>query len=84
MNLNLQANSVGIYQISKLACIPITLAIQYVFYNQTISTNIAWTLAPLSLGVYLATVYDVEANFTGTIFAICAVLATSLAQIFTR
>jgi solute carrier family 35 protein E3 len=84
MNLNLQANSVGIYQISKMACIPVTLAVQYVFYKQYISISIAATLVPLTIGVYMATVYDVEANFQGTIYATCAVLATSLSQIFTR
>ena len=33
MNLNLAYNSVGFYQISKLACIPLTIFIQYIFYN---------------------------------------------------
>ena len=37
MNLNLQYNSVGFYQLSKLVCIPFTLSVQYVFYDIRVS-----------------------------------------------
>ena len=83
MNLNLNENSVGIYQMSKLACIPVTIGLQYLLYHQTITQDVAWTLVPLTIGVGLSTVYDVDANYLGTIYAILAVLATALAQIFT-
>lgn len=83
MNLNLNENSVGIYQMSKLACIPVTLVLQYMLFRQTISKDIAITLVPMMIGVGLSTVYDVDANFLGTIYATLAVIATALAQIFT-
>lgn len=41
------------------------------------------TLIPITIGVGVATVYDVSVNLVGTIFAVCAVLFTALAQIFT-
>jgi solute carrier family 35, member E3 len=83
MNLNLQYNSVGFYQLSKLACIPFTLAVQYVAYNQRVSRSVQLTLIPITFGVGYATVYDLDMNFAGTCFAVCAVVATGMAQIFT-
>mmetsp|Transcript_9980 Transcript_9980/g.22417 ORF Transcript_9980/g.22417 Transcript_9980/m.22417 type:complete len:345 (+) Transcript_9980:166-1200(+) len=84
MNLNLSHNSVGFYQISKLACIPFILAVQYVAYQQAVSPNIQLTLVPITLGVGVATVYDMSVNTVGLVFATCAVVATALAQIFTN
>ena len=84
MNLNLSHNSVGFYQLSKLACIPFTLAVQYVAYNQSVSKSVQLTLIPITFGVGYATVYDVDVRFLGLVFATCAVVATSMAQIFTN
>ncbi|CAM9970363.1 unnamed protein product, partial [Phaeothamnion confervicola] len=83
MNLNLANNSVGFYQLSKLACIPVTLVLERLWYNKTIAPNVRLTLVPILAGVGLATVFDVSVNFAGTIFAVCAVLCTTCAQIFT-
>lgn len=87
MNLNLQHNSVGFYQVrsapyscinsehlptcslsiqlSKLACIPVTLMVQYFAYKQSVSNNVKMTLIPITFGVGYATVYDLDVNFTG-------------------
>lgn len=65
MNMNLAYNSVGFYQLSKLACIPFTLLVQYLMYNQTVSTSVQLTLIPISFGVGYATVYDVSLNLFG-------------------
>ena len=75
MNLNLTYNSVGFYQLSKLICIPVTLIIQYFAYKQSVSRIIQFTLMPILFGVGYATVYDLDVNFTGTVFATYAVLA---------
>jgi solute carrier family 35 protein E3 len=83
MNLNLAANSVGFYQLSKLACIPVTLLFEKVCYNRTPSLTVFLTLLPLLVGVGIGTVSDVTMNFIGTTYALLAVLAASLAQIFT-
>lgn len=84
MNLNLSFNSVGFYQLSKLACIPFTLLVQYLAYKQTISASVQASLFIITIGVGYATVYDLSLNFIGLIFAACAVVATSMAQIFTN
>eukprot|EP01039_Chlorochromonas_danica_P010665 gene10665-11832_t len=84
MNLNLAYNSVGFYQLSKLACIPFTLFVQYTFYNQTVSRAVQLTLVPISFGVGYATIYDLNLNAVGFSFATCGVIATAMAQIFTN
>jgi solute carrier family 35 protein E3 len=58
--------------------------VQYLAYNQQVSTNIQLTLLPITLGVGIATVYDISVNAVGLAFATCAVVATALAQIFTN
>lgn len=83
MNLNLSHNSVGFYQLSKLACIPCTLGLQKVMHNTSTSKWVKLSLVPMTLGVGIATVYDVDVNFVGILFAACAVVATATSQIFT-
>lgn len=46
-------------------------------------TPVLLTLIPITVGVGIATVSDVEVNFVGCLFAAAAVLCTALAQIFT-
>lgn len=84
MNLNLSHNSVGFYQLSKLVCIPFTLGVQFVFYKQSVSKAVQLTLIPITIGVGYATVYDLSINTVGLVFALCAVVFTALAQIFTN
>ena len=84
MNLNLSHNSVGFYQLSKLACIPCTLALQKFMHNTTTSRWVKLSLVPITAGVGFATVYDIDVNAVGIFFAICAVVATATSQIFTN
>lgn len=84
MNLNLQHNSVGFYQLSKLACIPVVLALQFFWNGQTITWRVGMTLGPILFGVGYATIHDLDVNVVGLSFASCAVVATALAQIFTN
>ena len=84
MNLNLANNTVGVYQLSKLACIPVTLVLQQaVMGGEPAPLAVKLTLLPLMLGMGIATVYDVNVNFVGTVFATVAVLCTVVAQILT-
>ena len=69
---------------SKLACIPFTLFVQYVAYKQSVPKMVQLTLVPITFGVGYATVYDLSLNMVGLVFAVCAVVATALAQIFTN
>ncbi|KAJ8608871.1 hypothetical protein CTAYLR_005257 [Chrysophaeum taylorii] len=83
MNLNLAYNSVGFYQISKLACIPVTLTFGYLIDGVVVPTRVKLTLVPLVIGMGIATVHDYEASFEGTAFASVAVLCTVASQTFT-
>ena len=71
-------------QLSKLACIPFTLFAQRIMYKQTVTRMVQLTLVPILFGVGYATVYDLSLNFVGCVFAVCAIVATSMAQIFTN
>lgn len=82
-NLNLANNSIGFYQVSKLACIPVTLLVNKFVYATPTSTMVKLSLVPLLLGVGLATVYDVTCTARGSAFAAAAVLCTVFSQIFT-
>jgi hypothetical protein len=57
--------NIFIVQLSKLACIPFTLAIQYFLYSQSVSRKVQLTLVPITFGVGFATVYDLDINFAG-------------------
>ena len=56
MNLSLNSNSVGFYQITKLTIIPVTLVIQAFFYSVHASAKVKIALSILLLGVGVATV----------------------------
>ncbi|CEP03463.1 Sugar phosphate transporter domain-containing protein [Plasmodiophora brassicae] len=83
MNLNLAANSVGFYQISKLACIPATLILQYLLFKKQVSEKTRYSLLVILLGVGISTVTDVNVNFIGMAYALIAVAFTALGQIYT-
>ena len=83
MNLSLKYNSVGFYQISKIACIPLTLLFSYVLEGSAPSAPIMATLVPLGVGLGIAQAHDYEANTLGTAYAAISVVCTVLYQITT-
>lgn len=83
MNLSLKYNSVGFYQMSKLACIPVTVLLSWAVYGERLSLATIASLVPLVWGLYVAQAHDYSANTLGTTYAGVAVVATVLCQIFT-
>ena len=83
-NLSLAYNSVGFYQLSKLATIPITILAEYIMYERTVSRKIIACIVVLLFGIGLTTSADVTVNLVGTVFSALQVLSTVLAQIFTK
>lgn len=81
MNINLKVNSVGMYQVSKLLCIPAMVFIQSMFMGQTFSSKIKATLAVIILGVGVATVTDLSVTSFGVLMAALAVFFTAEFQI---
>ena len=80
MNLNLKQNSVGFFQMTKLACIPCTLATQYLAGDRFPDGATLATLVPLVGGLYVAEVHDHTVTPLGTLYGAVAVVATVLAQ----
>ena len=84
LNLSLGFNSVGFYQMTKLAIIPCTVGIQQAFYAKRFSREVKASLATLLLGVAVATVTDVRLNALGALVSLLAVATTCVSQIWTN
>lgn len=84
LNLCLGFNSVGFYQMTKLAIIPCTILLETLFLRKTFSRQIKSSLFLLLLGVGIATVTDLELNFLGSVLSILAIMTTCVAQIMTN
>lgn len=84
LNLSLGFNSVGFYQMTKLAIIPCTVLLETLFLSKKFSRSIQLSLLILLFGVGVATVTDLQLNVLGSILSLLAVLTTCIAQIMTN
>ncbi|KAL2339457.1 hypothetical protein Fmac_007397 [Flemingia macrophylla] len=81
LNLSLGFNSVGFYQMTKLAIIPCTILLEILFLGKKFSKRIQFSLAILLIGVGIATITDLQLNALGSFLSLLAVLTTCVAQI---
>lgn len=84
LNLSLGFNSVGFYQMTKLAIIPCTVLLETLFLGKKFSRRVQFSLSILLLGVGIATVTDLQLNALGSFLSLLAVIATCVAQIMTN
>lgn len=84
LNLSLGFNSVGFYQMTKLAIIPCTVLLETVFLAKNFSRSIQLSLTVLLMGVGIATVTDLQLNALGCVLSLLAILTTCVAQIMTN
>ncbi|XP_074286446.1 UDP-xylose transporter 3-like [Silene latifolia] len=84
LNLSLGFNSVGFYQMTKLAIIPCTVFLETMFLQKKFSQSIKGSLGVLLLGVGIATVTDLQLNALGSFLSFLAVVTTCVAQIMTN
>ncbi|KAF7153897.1 hypothetical protein RHSIM_Rhsim01G0242700 [Rhododendron simsii] len=100
LNLSLGFNSVGFYQMTKLAIIPFTVLLETIFFRKKFRQvihninrlcdfklslrNIQLSLGVLLLGVGIATVTDLQLNVLGSVLSLLAVVTTCVAQIMTN
>ncbi|OVA17269.1 Triose-phosphate transporter domain [Macleaya cordata] len=84
LNLSLGFNSVGFYQMTKLAIIPCTVFLETIFFRKKFSRSIQFSLTILLLGVGIATVTDLQLNALGSVLSLLAVVTTCIAQIMTN
>lgn len=83
MNFNLQMNSVGFYQLSKLCCVPFMVVYDYTVFGKKTSLPILASLGTLLVGIGIFSINDIEFNIKGTFIAAIAVACVSLFQIYT-
>ncbi|XP_075504187.1 UDP-xylose transporter 1 isoform X1 [Primulina tabacum] len=81
LNLSLGFNSIGFYQMTKLAIIPFTVLLETLFLKKQFSEKIKCSLLILLLGVGIASVTDLQLNFVGTILSLLAIVTTCVGQI---
>lgn len=84
LNLSLGFNSVGFYQMTKLAIIPCTVLLETLFFSKQFSKKIRFSLTVLLMGVGIATVTDLQLNMLGSVLSLLAVITTCVAQIMTN
>ncbi|WOK95862.1 hypothetical protein Cni_G04569 [Canna indica] len=84
LNLSLGFNSVGFYQMTKLAIIPCTVFLETAFFAKRFSRSVQSSLSILLLGVGIATVTDLQLNMLGSILSLLAIVTTCVAQIMTN
>ncbi|KAG8045807.1 hypothetical protein GUJ93_ZPchr0008g14195 [Zizania palustris] len=84
LNLSLGFNSVGFYQMTKLAIIPCTVILETLFFRKKFSQKIQLSLCVLLFGVGVATVTDLQLNTMGSVLSLLAIITTCIAQIMTN
>ncbi|KAB1226234.1 hypothetical protein CJ030_MR1G023607 [Morella rubra] len=84
LNLSLGFNSIGFYQMTKLAIIPFTVLLETIFLKKQFSQKIKFSLFLLLIGVGIASVTDLQLNFVGTILSLLAIITTCVGQILTN
>ncbi|PPR92157.1 hypothetical protein GOBAR_AA28515 [Gossypium barbadense] len=84
LNLSLGFNSIGFYQMTKLAIIPFTVLLETIFLKKQFSQKIKMSLFVLLVGVGIASITDLQLNFVGTILSLLAIVTTCVGQILTN
>ncbi|XP_027902657.1 UDP-xylose transporter 3-like [Vigna unguiculata] len=84
LNLSLGFNSVGFYQMTKLAIIPCTILLEILFLGKKFSKRIQFSLVILLVGVGIATITDLQLNALGAFLSLLAIITTCVAQIMTN
>uniref|UniRef100_A0A0D3F7V5 Sugar phosphate transporter domain-containing protein n=3 Tax=Oryza TaxID=4527 RepID=A0A0D3F7V5_9ORYZ len=84
LNLSLGFNSIGFYQMTKLAIIPFTVMLETIFLKKRFSESIKFSLLILLLGVGIASVTDLKLNLLGSVLSGLAIATTCVGQILTN
>lgn len=84
LNLSLGFNSIGFYQMTKLAIIPFTVMLETMFLNKKFSTSIKASLLVLLFGVGIASITDLKLNLVGSVLSLLAIATTCVGQIMTN
>ncbi|XP_021287741.1 nucleotide-sugar uncharacterized transporter 2 isoform X1 [Herrania umbratica] len=80
-NTSLKYNSVGFYQMAKIAVTPTIVLAECILFRKTISFKKVLALAVVSAGVAVATVTDLEFNIFGACIAIAWIIPSAINKI---
>ncbi|XP_058219064.1 nucleotide-sugar uncharacterized transporter 2 isoform X3 [Rhododendron vialii] len=80
-NTSLKHNSVGFYQMAKIAVTPTIVLAEFVLFRKTVTFNKILALAVVSVGVAVATVTDLEFNLFGACVAVAWIIPSSINKI---
>ncbi|KAH9579753.1 Sugar phosphate transporter domain [Trypanosoma melophagium] len=81
-NLSLLTNTVSVYQTSKIICTPVIVWIEYVYYHRREKKWTLLSLIPICIGVSFTVYSDTNLNFSGSVWALLAIISNSLYTIW--
>jgi len=79
--INLNVNTVGFYQISKILITPCVMVCNFLIYQEGTDSMVKLSVAIMLMGVYMATVTDVDVDMIGFIIGMAAVIGAAQQQI---
>ncbi|KAJ0102341.1 hypothetical protein Patl1_03868 [Pistacia atlantica] len=80
-NTSLKHNSVGFYQMTKIAVTPTIVVSEFILFRKTISYQMILALFVVSAGVAVATVTDLEFNLFGAFISIAWIIPSAVNKI---
>jgi solute carrier family 35 protein E3 len=79
--VNLNVNTVGFYQISKILVTPMVMALNFALYSEGTTKETKGCVGIMLVGVTMATVTDASVGLVGFIIAMAAVVGAAQQQI---
>ncbi|OVA13049.1 Triose-phosphate transporter domain [Macleaya cordata] len=80
-NVSLKYNSVGFYQMAKIAVTPTIVLAEFVFFRKRVSYQKVIALTVVSIGVAVATVTDLQFHFFGACIALAWIIPSAVNKI---
>ncbi|RDX83376.1 Nucleotide-sugar uncharacterized transporter 1, partial [Mucuna pruriens] len=80
-NVSLKYNSIGFYQMAKIAVTPSIVMAEFVLYRKKVSWPKALALTVVSIGVAVATVTDLQFHFFGAWVALAWIVPSAVNKI---
>ncbi|KAB5551955.1 hypothetical protein DKX38_009266 [Salix brachista] len=80
-NVSLKYNSVGFYQMAKIAVTPSIVLAEFIWFKKRVSFSKVVALAVVSIGVAVATVTDVQFSLFGACVALAWIIPSAINKI---
>ncbi|MQM05986.1 hypothetical protein Taro_038801 [Colocasia esculenta] len=80
-NVSLKYNSVGFYQMAKIAATPTIILSEFTLFRKTVPFQKALALTVVSIGVAVATVTDLQFHFFGACIAVAWIIPSAINKI---